>query len=820
MKRVPAPVLWLVSLALAGSACDGCAPTSAAIVVDGNDVVVDADALVVTRAGREVLRVRPADIGTKQGNVFYEFEFGMFNIQEDLDPFVGGDTFVVTGTSATITTFDVTRGSDDDAVVIAQGIIAADNGGLRLQITAQEGHDRIRIATPCAPDHHFIGLGAQTHDVDHRGQVVPLWVSEQGVGKTDNDDLPTVWQLVGRRHTTHVPMPAFVRSDGTAVIVQTDAFARVDLCASDVDVTALEAWNDFVTVDVYARDTVLAAQQAMTAALGRPRLLPPYLLAPWNDAIESQAEVIETAAFLRDNDIPSSVLWSEDWRGGEFSGDVYRLDEDWRVDVDQYPDYPAMAATLKQQGFAHQVYFNTFVTQSGDVAAEIAEAGFDIRAADGEGSFLFAGADRDFSATALLDLTNEDAVAYMKNDHLVPAFAAGAAGWMADFAEWMPVEDVVLASGEDPALVHNRYPELWQRLNRDAISAAGADADAILFYRSGHLGSPPLVDVLWAGDQRTSFEDDDGLPTVLPIGIGTAVTGFPYFAHDIGGYQSSTNDPTTQELWFRWVELGAFTPVMRTHHGTHAALNHNFRTNAESTAHWKRYANLHMRLYPYLRALQRAASDVDADKDLAAGHGPLPLWVPLPLLHPDDEASWAIKDEVLLGPSLLVAPVVVEGATSRRVHLPPTAGDRYVRFVVPGDDGVFVDDDRAFAAGDVDVDAAVDDIPVFVKAGGIVPLTAEPALTLLETPGIELDLSSTRGDRVVVVALGADGRFVEEDGAEYVLDGAGIAGVGDGVDGGVDIVIDGDGTGSVVGDGFTLTLRRHPPGRVVRALLR
>jgi alpha-glucosidase (family GH31 glycosyl hydrolase) len=324
-----------------------------------------------------------------------------------------------------------------------------------------------------------------------------------------------------------------------------------------------------------------------------------------------------------------------------------------------------------------------------------------------------------------------------------------------------------------------------------------------------------VVDVLWAGDQRTSFQADDGLPTIIPIGIGTAVTGFTYFAHDIAGYQSSTNDPATKELFFRWTTLGAFTPVMRTHHGTHARLNHMLQSDEESTAHWKRYAEIHIRLYPYLRAL--AVADATARTDVGAGHGRLPLWVPLPVLFPGDEPMWRIKDQVALGPNLLVAPVVTEGATARDVVLPT---GRFVPFPMPGSPAGSLGASREAFTGPttVTVDAAVGEIPVFLPAGAIVPLTAEPAQTLLEVEGDAIpDLSSTTGDRVVLVALGRSGRFVEEDGASFVLDGAGTtipAGSDD--DGAIEVV----GDGVIAGEGFSFSLSGQPATRRTRVVFR
>ena len=74
---------------------------------------------------------------------------------------------------------------------------------------------------------------------------------------------------------------------------------------------------------------------------------------------------------LREAGIPASALWSEDWRGGVAVGaDQYRLDEDWRLDRDQYPDFEVLLSEMGDLGFVSQVYSNTFLTEGGDVFDE------------------------------------------------------------------------------------------------------------------------------------------------------------------------------------------------------------------------------------------------------------------------------------------------------------------------------------------------------------------------------------------------------------------------------------------------------------------
>ena len=130
--------------------------------------------------------------------------------------------------------------------------------------------------------------------------------------------------------------------------------------------------------------------------------------------------------------------------------------------------------------------------------------------------------------------------------------------------------------------------------------------------------------MFWAGDQRTDFEADDGLPTVAPHRHRRRRSrGVSTFGSDIAGYQSATNPTSTKELFFRWTELGALSPVMRTHHGTEPKLEWSWESDADTTAHWVRYAKLHMALAPYLRGLAQAAHDTGV-AHLAPARGRVP----------------------------------------------------------------------------------------------------------------------------------------------------------------------------------------------------
>ena len=89
----------------------------------------------------------------------------------------------------------------------------------------------------------------------------------------------------------------------------------------------------------------------------------------------------------------------------------------------------------------------------------------------------------------------------------------GIKGWMADFGEYLPV-DAVLRHG-DPKKLHNLWPVLWAKVNREAVEEYGAK-DAMFFMRSGYLGIQTYAPVLWNGDQHTDLTRDYGMPCVMP----------------------------------------------------------------------------------------------------------------------------------------------------------------------------------------------------------------------------------------------------------------------------------------------------------------
>jgi alpha-glucosidase len=333
----------------------------------------------------------------------------------------------------------------------------------------------------------------------------------------------------------------------------------------------------------------------------------------------------------------------------------------------------------------------------------------------------------------MLDLTVEAGRTFAI-ERMQAALALGFDGWMADYAEWLPT-DAVLANREDALRLHNDVPRQWQETNL----AAQDGYDATFFARSGWIATQSLAPVVWAGDQRTSFDADDGLPTVVSLGLGLSASGVTVYAHDIAGYQSIGNDPSDKELWFRWAALGAFSPIMRTHHGAFEDENHQFDADFETLEFWGQVAREHTRLWPYRYGLAAQASRQGT-----------PMLLPVGFVYQD---SWDRTDAWLLGAGMLVAPVLERGVTGRQVELP--------------DDTIWYDWWTQAPVSSGWFDAEIDEIPVFIASGTTIPTFAQVPDTLMESSNDDVvDLEDVDGERVIWL-FGGGGPFIEADGTRY-----------------------------------------------------
>ncbi len=299
--------------------------------------------------------------------------------------------------------------------------------------------------------------------------------------------------------------------------------------------------------------------------------------------------------------------------------------------------------------------------------------------------------------TANLDFTNPAAVNWWQGMITRTVRDLGFDCWMEDFGERVRDSDRFQAA--DGRRMSELYPLFYHKVTIRASQAVSPDV--LAFSRSGAPGTQTWSAVLWGGDQAANWSRDYGLPSVVTAGITAGMSGFSNWGPDIMSAGSS------RELWMRWVEFGALTPVMRDHVWIKPDGSFNIWTDADTAAHFRRYAVLHASLLPYFATYAEVAHRTGVS---IVRHPALE--------YPQDARSVASEYEYLLGRELLIAPVVTP-STVRTLYVPP---------------GEWLDywNGNSFTGvQEATVNASADTIPILVEAGSILPFKAEDEVARL-----------------------------------------------------------------------------------------
>lgn len=570
-----------------------------------------------------------------------------------------------------------------------------DEHHLHFRFTAEPGHHRIQWVWHGPPNEVLFGFGAHGTGPRTPDGRFASWSEEGPVGL---GPLSRWLRWTGRVPIPKGPMagyvslPQWLSSRGYAAWL--NGYERVVWKIHRRSRTA-ESWSSVMDGDLVVGVSLVDVLERQNSRLGPPPTPPPWIFAPWNDAVRGRDRVEALASRLREHRIPSSAIWVEDWMGSwEDSRRFWMRPLSHRLDAELYPDFSGMAHQLHNQGFRLLGYFCPEVTE-GTALYERALAG----------EHLMVNAKGLPVRINILgvwhgqwDLTRSKTRRFVQEELLGPAERLGFDGWMADFGEYLPV-DAQLADGRTGFQAHNQYPLLWQNLHRSFWESTRPDGDWVFFVRSASMGSQAVAPVVWGGDQDTDFDRADGLPSVVPLMLSAGLSGFPHWGSDLGGYMTfGLTQPRSRELFWRWTELAALTPVMRTHHGTASPRNWHFDSDRDTTEHYARYARLHTLLFPYWHHLASIAR-----------HRGLPIARPVFLHYPGQE-TWDLGNQYLLGEDLLVAPILERGQDKRPVYIP---------------DGVWIhwwNGEKRVGPGTLRLPAPLGAIPLFIREGALLPL--------------------------------------------------------------------------------------------------
>lgn len=599
-------------------------------------------------AGRKILCHRPEApaISTASGAPRVSMVRGNFRLADD-------------AVAAEPLTRSNRDGSGAIALASADGSagVAVTLDGARLILAAKAPHDRLTIDFALAEGDVLWGGGEQMSHLVLDGRTFPLWTSEPGVGREPGtpltDQASADGSFAGGDYwTTNYPEPTVLCSGGWALSLANTEYAEFDARAPGT--LRIHVWSGAVVIDLFEGAPADLVRQ-LGARFGPRHALPDWALGGAVVGLKQGEASFERLEALIAAGAAVSGLWCEDWVGVRETSFGRRLFWDWQWNAARYPDLPARIAALKARGIRFLGYVNPYLAVDGALFPEAAARGYFARRLDSDAPYLvdfgeFEAGVVDFTNPAACDWFAEEVMAKRMLDF-------GLDGWMADFGEYLPT-DLRLFDG-DPMAEHNRWPVRWAEVNARAVASRGKTGAVLWFMRAGHTGVQAHCPLLWAGDQSVDFSRHDGIGTVITAALSSGLVGNAFSHSDVGGYTSLFGNVRSEELILRWYELGAFSPVFRTHEGNRPDDNLQIDSTPALIEGFVRWSRVHAALAPYVRHLVAEAQ--------ASG---LPAQRALFLHHPGDRETFTIQDQFLYGADVMVAPVIEAGAVMRRVYLP------------------------------------------------------------------------------------------------------------------------------------------------------
>ena len=561
----------------------------------------------------------------------------------------------------------------------------------------------------------FEGFGERYDRLDHRGSDVFNYVynqyQDQGVNKRTYLSVPYFTNSAG--YGVHVP--------STRNAVFTIATARADMAGFTVDTSG--ALDSTLTYQFFT-GTPAEMLDDYTASTVRPALPPKWAFGLWMSANEwnTQAEVEAELAQVTQTGIPHSAMvleqWSDEatfylWKGanytaksgsGKFSSAELSFPSNgpWtnpKGMIDQ-----AHAQGIKMLLWQIPVFKENFSTnpstspqQHINDRAYAAAQHYLAENADGTPYRIPSG--QWFGDSTIPDYTSAAATSWWmsKRDYLVDEM--GIDGFKTDGSEAVFGRDVRFADGRTGAEMHNAYPNEYTGAYADYVAAKIGPKGA-LFSRAGTSGAQ-ANSIFWAGDQASSF---GAFQEAIRAGQSAGQSGVPFWSWDLAGF---TGPFPSAELYLRSAAQATFSPVMQYHSEKSDPVPSDARTpwnvqartgDASVVPTFGKFANVRMNLLPY--------TYTEAANSAATG---TPMMQAMAYAYPGDSQAAVRDQQYLYGRNLLVAPITAQGAVSKDLYLP--SGEWYD----------FWNGGRAMG-GAKTYSAGLDTIPVYAKAGAILPL--------------------------------------------------------------------------------------------------
>ncbi|KAJ9144782.1 Alpha-D-xyloside xylohydrolase [Coniochaeta hoffmannii] len=462
------------------------------------------------------------------------------------------------------------------------------------------------------------GLGERFGPFVKNGQTVDIWNEDGGTGS----------------ELTYKNIPFFLSSAGYGIFIPTSGLVSLEIQSERTTRVNIAVPGESLSIYLIYGPTPKDIINKYSILTGKPALPPAWTFGLWlTTSFTTEYDETTVNSFLdgmEERDIPVSVFHYDCFWMKGFQWCDFEFDQDF------FPDAAGQLRRLKERGQHVCVWINSYIAQESKLFDEGAEKGYFVKRSDGsvwQYDFWQAG-------MAFVDFTNPDACKWYQSK-LKALIDMGVDSFKTDFGERIPTGDVVYFDGSDPQKMHNYYSFLYNKVTFEVLEESLGKNNAALFARSATAGCQRFP-VHWGGDPYSTFP---AMAETLRGGMSLALSGFGYWAHDIGGFEGNP-DPA---LFKRWVAFGLFSSHSRLHGSGSFRVPWLIDPTEEASKVLAHFVSWKHRLMPYLYG-----------QALATHRSGIPMLRSSIVEIPDDPIAWNLDTQYFLGDSLLVAPVFNE----------------------------------------------------------------------------------------------------------------------------------------------------------------
>ncbi|HUI30997.1 MAG TPA: TIM-barrel domain-containing protein [Candidatus Acidoferrales bacterium] len=541
------------------------------------------------------------------------------------------------------------------------------------------------------PSEHFYGTGERGMSLDLRGQAFDNYNEQHG---GYGSPVPP---------TMNVNIPFMISSGNYGIYFDDTYRGHFDVGNSNPNVFTYTADGGELSYYFICDSTMKDVLADYTWLTGRPPLLPrwAYGYIQSKYGYRNDTDASQMIQRMRNDSIPCDAIVL----------DLYWFQNmgDLSWNTGSWPNPNQTTENFLSQGFKTIVITEPYITQPSLNFSEANNLGY-LAKSSADQSYILGNWWSCGCNAGLLDITNPAARAWWWGKYN-SIFQTGVSGLWTDLGEpERDYGDMKFYTGSD-SMVHNIYDFLWAKTLFEGFNNSFSNLRMFNLTRSGYAGIQRFGVVTWSGDVSKTF---GGLAVQLPLLLNMGMSGIVYHNSDIGGFD---NGSTTPELYARWMEFGAFCPVMRAHgyDGDNGTEPWSFGTQTEEIV--RNIIKLRYCLLPY--------NYTAANEAYTTG---MPMARPLVLEYSNDPNVYNESSAYLWGDDFLVAPVVQSGQTTQMLYLPQ---GKWVEYWT----------DKVYNGGTtVTTSAPLNEVPLFVKAGSIIPM--QPAVNYVdEFPSDTMDLA-------------------------------------------------------------------------------